>query len=88
MFRPLHTLAVLIVIAALASAAFARDTDEETIYNAVRINDVLCGYSTTDTSRTDEGLLAIEDRIFVMLSALGSQFNTEIDISMHADPVT
>ena len=88
MYRPLHTLAVLVAIAALASAAFAKDTDENTIYNAVRINDVLCGYSTTDTSRTEEGLIAIEDRIFVMLSALGSQFNTEVEISMHADPVT
>ncbi len=88
MRRHIHTLAALLVMFIFLSAAPAADTNDATIYTAVRINDVLCGYSKTDTSRTDDGKLAIEDRIFVMLSALGSKFNTEIEMTMHADPVT
>jgi hypothetical protein len=88
MRKPLLVIAALLACAVFVSAAPVTDADDEMIYMGVRINDVLCGYSTTDTSRTDEGELAIEDRIFVMLSALGSRFNTEIEMTSHADPIT
>ena len=88
MRRSFIVLAMLLVFAVLASAAPGAGKQTGTIYNAVKINDVMCGYSTTDTSRTGDGKLAIEDKILVMLSALGSRFNTEVEILMHADPLT
>jgi transglutaminase-like putative cysteine protease len=69
----------------------AHEESSRRIYYAVEINGVLCGYAVMDTSRLviDGGeRMVLEEEVFVMVSALGSEFNTEIQLTYHLDPGT
>jgi tetratricopeptide (TPR) repeat protein len=64
---------------------------EDKAYYAIEINNVLCGYSeSSEMPITKEGKDLIEQHvnIFIMLSLLGSEFNTEMDSKAIIDPVT
>ena len=66
-------------------------SSQDKIYYAIEINNVLCGYSeSSEMPITKEGKDVIEQHvnIFVMLSLLGSEFNTEMDSKAIIDPVT
>jgi len=71
--------------------AEATQTKEEKLYYAIEINGVLCGYSEIKTSpMVEDGkdMTLLEQKMFLMLSALGSKFNTELKLTYHIDPVT
>jgi len=64
---------------------------EEEHHYAVEINGTLCGYSTLNRSMKvidDRQLEVLDQEVFVMLSALGMEFNTEIRMAHHVDPAT
>lgn len=59
------------------------------VYYAIEINNVVCGYSeASETPVTKDGEELIEQKvnIFVMLSLLGSEFNTEMNSIVVIDP--
>lgn len=83
-------LTAAIVVSSLPSlcpaAAFA-----ETYYYGVKVNGVLCGYSKIEASEIVEGgedLVLLEHELFLMLSALGSEFNSEVNLTYKIDPST
>jgi hypothetical protein len=67
------------------------DDDKETIYYAVEINGVLCGYAeiTLDTLEQDgRESIHLDERLYIMLKALGMEFDTDIELTYHIDPET
>jgi len=64
---------------------------QEKLYYGIKINNVLCGYSEV-TQQSDERdgqkLIKLDDTTFVMLSALGSRFNSEIHSVFLVDPTS
>jgi hypothetical protein len=82
--------ACVAVAAPLAIEARAQVTEGEFTY-AVEVNGVVCGYSDVrvTTSEVDGRRLTVfEQDSLIMLSALGSRFNTTIDLVHHIDPET
>jgi transglutaminase-like putative cysteine protease len=76
--------------AAPASTA-APAVEEEKLFYGVEINGVLCGYAEFDIAPIEkEGreLILLKERLFVMLTALGMSFNTEVKLTYHIDPAT
>ncbi|HFE63563.1 MAG TPA: hypothetical protein ENK14_04000, partial [Caldithrix sp.] len=64
---------------------------QEKLYYGIKINNVLCGYSEVTqkpVERNGKKLLMLDDTTFVMLSALGSKFNSEIHSVLHVDTLT
>ena len=64
---------------------------QKKLYYAVKINDVICGYSEVilqPIERDGKMLLEIDDRTFVMVSALGSQFNSKVHSIFYVDSVS
>jgi transglutaminase-like putative cysteine protease len=58
---------------------------------AIEVNGVICGYVDVRLSSVDGdggAYTLFEQNTFVMLSALGSEFNTTADVIVHIDPVT
>jgi hypothetical protein len=69
----------------------AHEEEGKRIYYAIEINGVLCGYAIMDTSSVlieGEERMMLKEEIFVMVSALGSEFNTELLLTYHLDPAT
>lgn len=63
----------------------------ETLYYAVEINGVVCGYSETSEKLIEKDGKKVIDQdgnIFIMLSLLGSEFNTEMKMKALLDPLT
>ncbi|MHC4910905.1 MAG: transglutaminase-like domain-containing protein, partial [Planctomycetota bacterium] len=92
--RPQRTtlLTLVFAIASLfgASVASAQMSSGEFTY-AVEINGVVCGYADVDVS-TVKGkhgdYTLFEQQTFMMMSALGSEFNTSVDLTFHIDPAS
>lgn len=66
-------------------------SQQKKLYYGIKINDVLCGYAEIDfeiAERDGRKLLKIDDRTFLMVSALGSKFNSEIHSVSYVDSVT
>jgi hypothetical protein len=83
-------LSTLLLLLTLACALAAEAPTEEHYY-AVEINGTLCGYAHVQAFPSElEGRATtrVEQRLFVMLSALGSEFNTEMLLTYEIDPVT
>jgi transglutaminase-like putative cysteine protease len=78
------------VLLGLACSAAASPADGVHYY-AVEINGTLCGYtkSVVDTEEI-EGLdrMVIDEEVFLMLTVLGSQFNTEVVSHAVVDPTS
>jgi len=86
-------LAMLLAVSAQAGpenpARALQDTSTRTF--AIEINGVLCGYSEITPSRVrvdGRDAVLIDQNTFLMVSALGSEVNTEIHIRYHVDPST
>lgn len=61
------------------------------VYYAIEISGVVCGYTESTESETvqnGEKVIKQELNIFLMLSLLGSEFNTEMNLQSLLDPVT
>ncbi|UCF05612.1 MAG: transglutaminase domain-containing protein [bacterium] len=85
--------AYLLVIPAILMLTFLSNGSaaEATWYYTVEINGVKCGYAVFDTTHSViDGMkqIVLKHRLFLMLSALGSQFNTEVKLTYHIDPAT
>lgn len=60
-------------------------------YYGIKINDILCGYARFDISPQEidgKKLDVLEQNVFLMISALGAEFNSEMTFVYHIDPVT
>ena len=89
--RSMCMLACLISAPLIGSATHAGQVELERFYFGIEINGVLCGYSEISLApMVEEGraLTLLEQTTFAMLSALGSQFNSEVRLTYHIDPVT
>ncbi len=89
--RHLIWILALLVLVLGSYQARAAKIEPQTIYYGVEINDVLCGYSQVSVSpmvKDGKDMILLKDKVFAMLSALGSKFNTEVRLTYHIDPVT
>jgi hypothetical protein len=80
----------LLLVLILACAPAAAETLEEHYY-AIEIDGTVCGYAHAELSPSEydgKPTVLLQERLFIMLSALGSRFNTEIDLEFHIDPGT
>jgi transglutaminase-like putative cysteine protease len=69
--------------------ASAAKVEPQTLYYGVEINSVLCGYVERNISPAvidGKDMTLEEENVFVMLSALGSKFNTEVKSKSYIDP--
>jgi len=63
----------------------------EKLYYAVEINGTVCGYAELETSPLEEGggdAMLLKHKLFLMISALGSEFNSNIELTYHLDAST
>jgi transglutaminase-like putative cysteine protease len=86
--------AFIVLLAAALAISFAAGTDAPAVekeFYAIEINGVVCGYSENSEiplRREGKDLVQAEGNIFVMLSLLGSEFNSEIKVRSLLDAVT
>jgi hypothetical protein len=86
-----RTLSSIVIAVVVLMSVCAAPTCAEEYYYGVEINDVLCGYATLTTSPIEEDgreLIRLRHELFIMLSALGSEFNSEIKLTYYIDPET
>jgi hypothetical protein len=89
--RLMCTLALLVLAFSAPFQAQAAQAESEVIYHAVEMKGVLCGYSETNLANVikDGKEMTLEkSRVFIMLSALGMNFNTEVKSTAYMDPPT
>jgi transglutaminase-like putative cysteine protease len=83
---------VLLVLAFLMGLRTqAAQVEPQKFYYGIEIDGVLCGYSEMSIApMTQEGktVMLLKQNTFAMLSALGSQFNTDLKLTYHLDPAT
>jgi len=87
----LWTFSLVALTLLFGSCAEAPPADaSESLYFGIEINGTLCGYSRIEISPVvgESGLLHLRQEMFLMLSALGSEFNAEVDLDYHVDPAT
>lgn len=95
MMTKIVSIALLLVISSITSCNLAQENNNpidtsvtNKVFYAIEINDVVCGYSeTSETPIKIEEKDAIEQElhIFIMLSLLGSEFNTQMNIKAIID---
>ena len=84
-------LVLLILVLSGGFQAQAAQAEPEKRYYGIEINGVLCGYSEISVSpmvKDGKDMTLLKQKVFAMLSALGSKFNTELKLTYHIDPVT
>ncbi|MFB0555794.1 MAG: transglutaminase family protein [Phycisphaerae bacterium] len=84
-------LVLLILVLSGGFQAQAAQVEPEKRYYGIEVNGVLCGYVETDISPTvidGKDMKLEEENVFLMLSALGSEFNTEVKTQSYIDPAT
>ncbi|MHC4084696.1 MAG: transglutaminase-like domain-containing protein [Planctomycetota bacterium] len=89
--RSMWALLLLVSVFSVVFQAQAAGAEAEKIYHAVEMKGVLCGYSETDLStvvKDGKEMILEKSRIFMMLSALGMSFNTEVKSTAYIDPST
>ncbi|MBM4025045.1 MAG: transglutaminase domain-containing protein [Planctomycetes bacterium] len=84
-------LVLFISVSLLGEEAYAGPGESQKLYFGIEINGVLCGYSEISLSplvQDGKTMTLLKQNTFAMLSALGSQFNTDLKLTYHIDPVT
>jgi hypothetical protein len=84
-------LGLLLSVSLIGLETHAAQAESERFYYGIEINGALCGYSEVSlTPMVEEGqaLTLLKQTTFMMLSALGSQFNSQVDLTYHIDPAT
>ncbi len=87
--RVIALIVASVLIAGYALPAGAKET-EEIIY-AVEMNNTLCGYAELEVFPIEEEgreLTRINHSLFIMISALGSEFNTKAKLTYIVNPET
>ncbi len=77
------------LISLLLAGAAAAQVEEGTYTFGIEIKGGLCGYSeiSVEKGETDGvGTIVMRQSTFMMLSALGSEFNTRVDATFNVDP--
>ncbi len=80
--KPLICLLALLISVSGSYQAKAAKVEPQTLYYGVEINGVLCGYSEISISsmvKDGKDMTLLKQKVFAMLSALGSKFNTELN---------
>jgi len=65
--------------------------EERELTYGVELGGKLCGYSRLRISKLEEDgreLLLLEQRFYVMLSLLGAEFDSQLDLTYHLDPTS
>jgi transglutaminase-like putative cysteine protease len=91
MKRMKPALVFLFMLVAIFPATAVRAAVPEKIYYAVEIGGVVCGYSESSEStiqRDGKGFVQQDTKVFVMLSLLGSSFNSEINVKALLEAAT
>ncbi len=92
-----NTYLTMVIICCLSLTIYARyiqpvdSTQTEKTFYAIQVNDVLCGYSeATESMIAKDGKNFVEQKsnMFIMLSLLGSAFNSEMNSEAVVDPET
>lgn len=88
----------LLIFIYLANVGIARcnspeydSLDNDKTYYAIEINDVICGYteaSQKNIFKDGQNFTEQELNIFIMLSVLGSEFNSKMKMKSYLDPET
>jgi len=89
--KALICLLILLISVSGSYQAEAAKVEPQTFYYGVEINGVLCGYSEISISpmvKDGKDMTLLTQKVFAMLSALGSKFNTELKLAYHIDPTT
>jgi transglutaminase-like putative cysteine protease len=89
--KSLMWLMVLLISFSGSYQAKAAKVEPQTLYYGIEINGVLCGYSEVSISpmvKDGKDMILLKDKVFAMVSALGSKFNTEVNLTYHIDPAT
>lgn len=89
--RLMYALVLFILVFFGGFQARAAQLETEKLYYGIEINGVLCGYSEISLSpmvKDGKDMTLLKQKVFAMLSALGSKFNTEIKLTYHIDSVT
>jgi hypothetical protein len=76
---------------ALLVCASAAEAQSERLYFAVEVNGTVCGYSEMELSpmvKDGVELLLLKQETFAMSSALGAEFNTEVQLTYYIDPIS
>jgi len=84
-------LALLVWLSSNRLETHAAQVEPGQFYFGVEINGVLCGYSEISIApMAEQGkeMILLEQTTFALLSALGSQFNSEVKLTYHIDPAT
>jgi len=87
----IYVLVLLILVFSGSFQAQAAQLEQEKLYYGIEINGVLCGYSEISLSpmvKDGKDMTLLKQKVFAMLSALGSKFNTEVKLTYHIDPAT
>ncbi len=88
---PACVLALLLLVSVPGTEACAGPLEPQKLYFGIEINGVLCGYSEMSLSplvQDGKTMTLLKQNTFAMLSALGSQFNTDLKLTYHIDPVS
>ncbi|MHC4586849.1 MAG: transglutaminase-like domain-containing protein [Planctomycetota bacterium] len=89
--RSMWALLLLVSVFSGQFQAQAAQAESEIIYHAVEMKGVLCGYSEVDVStvvKDGKEMTLEQSKLFMMLSALGMKFNTEVNSRAYMDPST
>ncbi|GAI82093.1 unnamed protein product, partial [marine sediment metagenome] len=87
----MYVLVLLILVSSVSLKTQAAQLEPQTFYYGIEINGVLCGYSEINLSpmvKDGKDMTLLKQKVFAMLSALGSKFNTEVKLTYHIDPAT
>ncbi|KPJ59219.1 MAG: hypothetical protein AMJ46_11985 [Latescibacteria bacterium DG_63] len=71
------------------AAGDATKAAAEKVYYAIDIGGTTCGYAETSVEpmeKDGKNILLMEESMFLMLSLLGSEVNTEVQFTYHVDP--
>ena len=84
---------LLLLVSALSGPfqAQAAQQKAEKVFHAIEMKGVLCGYSEVDVStvvKDGKEMTLEQSKVFMMLSALGMKFNTEVNSRAYMDPST
>jgi hypothetical protein len=89
--RLLSALLAAALLAVIGLQAASAGTEKEKVYYGIEINGTLCGYAEFDLSplEKDAGkLVLVKEQVFIMLTALGMEFDSRVKLTYHVDPAT
>lgn len=81
----------VVALSLLLAGGVCAEIEKEEITFGIEYGGTLCGYSQFHLSTLEqdgEQLLVMKQKMYVMLQALGAQFNSQLDLTYHVEPAT